>query len=125
MLRVIAFFAVPSAKFDVQGDAFAIVSKAFLFSQCFEPVHYRCNLHCWKICFAVQKIALLCYFRLHLGAVYFFTLELPNDAVQNSGTSLEDTTSEQNKTAREGTAALQQRYTDARATPHDTNISGS
>ena len=29
-----------------------------------------------------------------------FTLELPNDVVQNSGTSLEDMTSEQSKTAR-------------------------
>ena len=31
---------------------------------------------------------------------FLYTLELPNDAAQNSGTSLEDTSSEQSETAR-------------------------
>ena len=85
------FFAMRTAKLDGQGDVFATVKKTFLFLQCFESVHYRCNFYTGiaiftlleQICFAVQKLQCLGDVRPHLGAVNFFTLKLPNEAAQN------------------------------------------
>ena len=37
-------------------------------------LHWYCNVHtARKVCFAVQKLQCLGFFRLHLEAVYFFT----------------------------------------------------
>ena len=67
--------------------------------QCFESVHYQCNVYNGIAIFTLPEVYVLqfknctalVYFRPHLGAVYFFTLELQNEgsAKQNgcSGTS--------------------------------------
>ena len=54
-----------------------------------------------KVAFAVQKLHCLDFFRPHLGAVYLLRWGCYD----------------------EGTAAMQPRYTDARATPHMTPTS--
>ena len=58
--------------------------------QCFESVQYQCKffhwncnfVHCQKVCFAVQNLHCFGYFRPHFGAVFFYVLELLNEAVQ-------------------------------------------
>ena len=72
--------------------------------------------------FCSVKIAMLCLcVTASWSSVFFYTGIVKRRflIVLKSGTTSEDTTSEQNS-AHEGTAALQPRHTDARATPHMT-----
>ena len=77
-LRVVAVFAMRTAKLDIQGDVFAIVKQAVSFLHCFESVHeavqflhWNCNFcTAGKICCTVQQLHCFGYFRPHLGAVY-------------------------------------------------------
>ena len=85
-----------TANLDVQGYIFAFVKSIQCNFDTGIAIFYTARI----VCFAVQKLQCLGYVRAHLGARLCFTLELPNDAVQNSGTSSEDTTPEESKTAR-------------------------
>ena len=68
----------------VQGGVFAIVKYAFSFSQCFESLTlHEAIFTLLEKLFCSAKLQCSGCFRLHLGAVFFFTLELLNDAVQN------------------------------------------
>ena len=125
LLCVIAFFAMRTAKLDVQGDVFAIVNKHIISAIFCTGVAIFCTTR--RVCVAVQKLQCFGLFAAASRSSVFFALELPNDVVQNSGTCFRghDIRTKQTS-AHEGTAALQQRYTDARGhTPHDTNINGS